>query len=204
VASSIDRNADDLNERAPAPDDTDRLIAELRARGIDFLTGGRDEALAAEVAVHPLPPADLLRRLGSCEEPSVRDATIALLLLHPEFASDLPSTIPPADATAAQLAVLALAAAYLQREWRARLALALGAKPPLRARYWREWHQPDPDAEPEYGLRALAVRERARTGRLVNYLAIWQQQVDHLIEQAWRARRQAGRAANERASTGGR
>jgi hypothetical protein len=199
VASSIDQNLDRRDQGAPDRDDVDRLIAELRARGVDFLTGGRDEAIGTEVAARPLPPAELLRRLASCREPSIRDATIALLLLHPELAADLPPTVPsPADPIASQLAVLALAAVYLQREWRVRLVLALGERSPLPARYWHEWHLPDPDTEPEYGLRMLAARERARAGRPVNYLAMWQQQIDHLTSQAWRARRRARGAIDGR------
>jgi hypothetical protein len=130
----------------------------------------------------------------------VRDATIALLLLHPELAEHLRATVQPGeDTTADQLAVLVLAAAYLQRRWRTRLALALDRIEPqqdLPALHWREWNLPNPDGpppdSPERGLRALAVRERLRRGLPLNYLAAWEQQVDHLANQAWRARRGGG------------
>jgi hypothetical protein len=194
----------DPSERKRHADEIDRLIAELRARGIDFLTGGRDDALDAEVAAHPLEPAELLLRLASCAEPSVRDATIALLLLHPELATFLPLAIhATADALTQQLAVLALAAAYLQRQWRTRLALAIGGRSMLSVSYWRAWELPDLDGDPALGLRALAAHERERTGRPVNYLAMWQQQVDHLMSQAWRARRRAQRVLDEAKSLEG-
>jgi hypothetical protein len=200
MAASRESSTDEPASGSRA-DETERLIAELRARGIDFLTGGRDDALAAAVAAHPLAPTDLLYRLASCPEPSVRDATIALLLLHPELAAYLPLTLPSSTgANAQQVAALALAATYLRRGWQARLALALGTKPPLSVEYWCEWRLPDPDSDPEYGLRMLAVRERERTGRPVNYLAMWQQQVDHLTSQAWRAHRRAQRPSDERQS----
>ena len=187
----------DPSESKRRADESDRLNAELHARGVAFLTGGRDDALEAEVTAHPLEPEDLLLRLASCAEPSVRDATIALLLLHPELMAHLLRAVPtPSDAAAQQLAVLALAAVYLQREWRSRLALAIGDRPLVSLSYWRAWQLPDPDGDPEYGLRALAARERECTGRPVNYLAMWQQQVDHLTSQAWRVRRRAQRLSS--------
>lgn len=125
MASSRETSEASTDEPAIAselfPDETDRLVAELRAWGIDFLTGGRDATLEAEVAAHRLAPADLLCHLAACSEPSVRDATIALLLLHPELGVHLPSAISSSpDTISQQLEVLALAAVYLQREWRTR------------------------------------------------------------------------------------
>src|SRR5258708_25444270 len=107
-----------------ATDNVDRLIAELRRRGIAFLTGGGDPDLAESVARHPLPSYDLLRQLAACPEPSVRDATIALHLLHPKLAEAIPAEIPPVatgqDESPERLAALGLAALYLQRPWRRR------------------------------------------------------------------------------------
>jgi len=188
----------DPSESERCADEIERLIAELRARGVDFLTGRRDAALDAEVTAHPLEPAHLLVRLAACAEPSVRDATIALLLLHPELSAHLPHPLAtPTDAATQQLAVLALAAAYLRRQWWTRLALALGDRTPVSVSYWRTWQLPDPDGDSALGLSAPATRERERTGRPVNYLAMWQQQVDHLTSQAWRARRRARRVSDE-------
>lgn len=96
----------------------------------------------------------------------MRDATIALLLLHPELAEHLPPAHATTDdGTLQQLATLGLAAAYLQRQWRSRLTLALGPKPVLSINYWRAWELPDPDGPPpEYGLCRLAAHERQRRG----------------------------------------
>ncbi|MGH2517848.1 MAG: hypothetical protein ACRDHP_19550 [Ktedonobacterales bacterium] len=119
--------------RFDQPDDeTDRLIAELRARGIAYLSGGHDAAIVAEAAVHPLADSELLRRLASCAEPRVRNATVALFLLHPELASVAVEAMRRADAeTAQRLAVVLLAALYLLHLWRTRLRLALGREPQL-------------------------------------------------------------------------
>jgi hypothetical protein len=125
----------------------------------------------------------------------VRDATIALLLRHPDLAAYLPAEADAPNGPGQEsLFVLALAAIYLQRMWRTRLALALGELPLLPARYWAAAGLPDPDGSldglrAEMGLRALAVGEWQRTGRPFNYLSMWQQQVDHLAAQAWRERR---------------
>lgn len=185
----------DQPAREAAPfDDVDRLIAELRAYGIDDLTGGRDPALAAFVERYPLPRAILLRQLAACPEPSVRDASIALLLLRPELVSQLPleiatdssatdESIAESPSTPPALVTLALAAAYLQRIWRTRLSLAGASTSPLIIGYWRSLNLPDPDDSAEEGVRALAIYERGRRGQPLNYLAMWQQPVDHLIHQ---------------------
>ncbi|MBF6589399.1 MAG: hypothetical protein IVW57_02570 [Ktedonobacterales bacterium] len=184
---------------APEEASSDRLIAELRSHGIAFLTGGRDATLDAEVARDPLATAELLDQLARCEEPSVRYAVIALLLLHPDLADSLPSDSPDvAESARERLIVMALAAIYLQRMWRSRLTLALGPIPWLPARFWRARGLPDPDGPPlgraaEYGLQALAVRERRRLSKPFNFLSMWQQQVDHLIAQGWRARQRRSR-----------
>ena len=191
---STGMNQTDL--RRPNVDEVSLLLAELYAQGITFLTGSQDAARSIAPAAHPLAPDELLRRLAASSEPSVRDATIALLLLHPELAVHLPPVTEPLSVAGEQLAVLALVAAYLQRLWSARLQLAIGPHPQLVIHYWREWSLPDPHVAPEEGIRALAVRERRRTGKPLNYLAAWQQQVDHLTSQGWRAH-QAQRAMAE-------
>src|SRR5579863_8358660 len=138
-------------------DEVSLLLAGLYANGITFLTGSQDAVQSIALAEHQLAPHELLARLASSTEPSVRDATIALLLLHPELAIHLPTTMAPLSAADEQLAVLALAAAYLQRQWRARLALAIGPRPPVVVGYWRDWKLPDPDIAAQEGIRELAV-----------------------------------------------
>jgi hypothetical protein len=179
-------------------DDPDRLVAELRARGVRYLSGGREAELEQAVMEAPLQPAELLCHLAASAEPRVRDATIALLLLHPELAGAVAdiaqhaaeSDSAKADTVTEQVVVLALAAAYLRHIWRTRLTLALGPTPWLPLPQWQAREMPAPwHLDGEWGLRALAERERRRRAVPFNFLSAWQDQVDHLVAQAWMERR---------------
>jgi hypothetical protein len=183
-------------EAAPhTASDVPRLLAELRARGIHYLSGERDPALEAEVAAQPLPARELLLALAGCQEPRVRDAVIALLVLHPALASAIPAAIlrqhlegASGDDAMEQLAVLALAAMYLQSMWRSKLDLILGRREHLSVEHWRARDLPPPaDFAGACGLRALAAYERQRRGVAYNFASAWQDQVDHLIAQEWTA-----------------
>ena len=57
------------------------LVVALRAWGLDYLTAG-----VSRQPPPAIPPVQLLQRLARAPEPRVRDATIALLLLHPQLA----------------------------------------------------------------------------------------------------------------------
>lgn len=174
-------------------DETDRLIAELRARGIAYLSGGHDAAIVADVAAHPLPDGELLRRLAICEEPRVRNAVIALVLLHPALVETALREMAQSDdvETAERLAVLLLAALYLLHLWRTRLRLALGREPELSEQFleplWQSRHLPNPTLYfGELGLRALEDAEQRRRGVPFRFLGDWQDQLDHLVDQEWR------------------
>lgn len=190
-------------EISAADDETERLIAELRARGIAYLSGGHDPQVASLVAANSLPPVELICRLAASQESRVRNALIALLLLHPDLADVVPDALAQADpATAEQIVVLALAALYLSHLWSTRLALALGFRPVLPeeqwARFWRERGLPAPtEFHGELGLRALQEAERLRRGLPLNFLGDWQNQVDRLLAQGWAARRRDAMSAGE-------
>jgi hypothetical protein len=165
-----------------------RLLAELHARGIRYLSGGEDMTLtAAEL----LPPAELLRRLAACPEARVRNATIALLLLHPELADAVPDALVGSESAVAEaLKTLVLATLYLQRLWETSLAVTIGHAPTLPesdfAWMWRQRRLPSPDEmHGELGLRHLQEAEQRRLGLPLNLLADWQDQVDHLMRQEW-------------------
>ncbi len=167
--------------------EVERLIAELRARGIAYLSGGHAAPIRARVAQAPLEPALLLRRLAECQESRVRNAIIGLLLRHPELAAALPAAIEGATPEAAeQIITLALAALYLQRLWRTRLALAFGSQPWLPAqkwaRFWKARSLPHPAlCQGEAGLRALEAAEQRRRGLPFTFLGDWQQQLEQLL-----------------------
>lgn len=169
-----------------------RLLAELHARGIRYLSGGEDMTLtAAEL----LPPAELLRRLSACPEARVRNATISLLLLHPELADAVPDALAGSDTAVAEaLTTLVLATLYLQRLWETSLAVTMGHVSTLPesdfAWLWRQRGLPPPEElDGEIGLRELQAAEQRRVGLPLNLLADWQDQVDHLMRQEWARRR---------------
>lgn len=171
-----------------APDATERLIGELRGYGVTYLSGGR--TLAASAAA-PVRPPELLRRLAVCADARVRDATIALLLLHPAIIGEV-----AADHELSETAItLLLAATYLQATWRTRLTLAIGPRAMALYGGWSARALPAPWRDDgEVGLRALAAYERRRVGHAYNLLAAWNTQVDRLCAQAWSARRTERRA----------
>jgi hypothetical protein len=175
-------------------DMTDRLLAELRALGIGYLSGGHDPAVVATVAADPLPPTDLLCALAACPEARVRDATIALLLLHPELAHAIPDALARSDPEARErLATLALAALYMVHLWYTRLNLALGTAPSLPedvlASLWQQRNLPPPDElHGEWGLRCLEASEQKRLGVPFTFMSDWQNALDHLLTQEWMRR----------------
>ncbi len=162
-------------------DEDERLIAELRNHGVAYLSGGHSPP-AAEVA--PLAPLELLQRLAACDDARVRDAGIALLLLHPTIIGEVADhALPETGIT------LLLAASYLRMIWRTRLSLAIGLRATARYGDWSARALPAPWRDDgEWGLRALAQRERERVGHAYNYLADWTAQVDRLCAQAWSAK----------------
>src|SRR5690348_12912610 len=86
------------------------LVAALRAWGLDYLTSS-----GARKAGSSIPPVQLLQRLARCPQARIRDAIIALLLLHPELANVIPTALATAEQeTREQLTTLVLAALYLQ------------------------------------------------------------------------------------------
>jgi len=175
--------------RAPGPGasaqheaerEAERLVGELRRNGVTYLAGGYTAPAPSETSMQP---DELLRRLSVCDDARVRDATIALVLLHPTLVTDVSHST---QALPEPLMTLLLAATYLQASWRTRLTLALGPHPGARYDGWRPRDLPAPwrdDGEP--GLRALAAYERRRVGHTYNFVAAWTDQVDHLCAQAW-------------------
>lgn len=176
--------------------DTERLIAELRHQGIGYLSGGQDPELAQSVSYAPLPFDELLRRLAMCPESRVRNAVISLLLLHPERVNDVIQALEESDTeTGESLAVLMLAALYLQELWRTRLTFALGRHKELPtnlfADLWKQRDLPEPATfHGELGLLALQAAEQSRYGTAFAYRGDWQNQVDRLLAQYELDRRQ--------------
>ncbi len=165
------------------------MIGALRSWGIEYLVGDETPRELAGIERESLPAVDLVKRLAQCGYPRVRDASIALFLLHPELAPAVLEALQTSEvAVAEQIATLILATLYLQRLWSLRLTLALGRSPSFPesafAFVWRGRHLPPPAYHNgKWGLQALQVAEQRRSGLPLNYLGDWQNQVDHLLLQ---------------------
>jgi len=171
-------------------EDANSLIHVLRNWGIHYLVV--DDV--AQNAVLPLqeqsmPAIELLQRLAQCSYPRVRDACIALFLLHPELTPTILTTLKiSTEDVKEQLATLVLATLYLQRLWSVRLALAFGhpstfPEAPFAA-LWLSRHLPPPCYhDGAWGLYMLEMAEQQRSGLALNYRADWQNQIDHLLLQ---------------------
>ncbi len=162
------------------------LVEELRARGVFYLTGSLS---ASERTRDHLTTPALLQRLMRCSNARVRDATISLLLLHPEVTDDVCKTLACSTAIEReQLITLTLATLYLQQFWWYRLTLALGHSPTLSEEpftdLWRTRHLPPPVAYcGHWGLLALERYEQQHYGLPLAFLGDWQNQLKHLLSQ---------------------
>jgi hypothetical protein len=169
--------------------EADRLISILRHWGVCYLVGEE----------YPLRPADalhdretsvtLIRSLARCALPRVRDASIALFILHPELAPAVLEVLQSSEPQVReQVTVLTLATLYLQRLWSVRLTLALGHAPAFPeapfAFLWEQYHLPPPACgDGEWGLVALQEAEQQRSGMPLTFRGDWQNQMDHLLLQ---------------------
>jgi Nucleotidyltransferase of unknown function (DUF6036) len=170
--------------------EVDQLITQLRAWGVTYLVGLEHDAHSSSLQREQMSPATLIKLLAQCNEyPRVRDASISLLLLHPELADSILEALQESEpGVAEQIAVLTLATIYLQRLWSVRLTLALGYPPCFPeqrfAFLWRSRNLPPPACHyGKWGLLALQEYEQKRTGLPFTYIGDWQNQIDHLLLQ---------------------
>jgi hypothetical protein len=186
-----DKSADAINRVPPSSAlvEEAELITLLQAWGISYLTGGLPEQSLTSQAAERESAPELLRRLARCNNVRVRDATISLLLLHPELAEAMQIAIRQSSLEDGEmLIVLTLATLYLQRIWWYRLALAMGRMPTFPAEpfasLWRSRHLPSPVAHcGRWGLLALEKAEQRRSSLPLTFSGDWQNQVHHLLLQ---------------------
>jgi hypothetical protein len=171
-------------------EDADRLIRDLRGRGIAYLVGDEASADQKDVDEREQPSnVELIQRLAQCSYPRVRDASISLFLLHPELVPDILQAIQESEPEVRQqIATVVLATLYLQRLWSIQLILALGHPPNFPeapfASLWQSRHLPPPAYHNgAWGLQMLQAAEQERSGLPLNYQGDWQNQVDHLLLQ---------------------
>jgi hypothetical protein len=157
-----------------APPDRDRLVAALRRLGVGFYAPSD-----AEEGPRALTASELISGLAASPEARLRDALVALLMRHPEFAPDIAVTSgklrgPAAEALREQYT----AAACLQRLWRTTLALYLPDTAPLPDLFGPQLDLPPlDDFHGELALRELAARSD------FNQLAAWHAVADQLLAQ---------------------
>ncbi|RAQ96249.1 hypothetical protein [Thermogemmatispora tikiterensis] len=174
------------------PVEIQTLIAILREWGIYYLVASAPPPAGTSTTVDPV---ELLLRLASCSFPLVENATISLFILHPELAPAAQEVLQRCEGEPRErLAVLILATLYLQRWWFFRLAFALGRlstfpEEPF-ASLWQERQVPPPSTDGgRAGLPALEKYLQRRYGLPLNFMADWQNQIDHLLEQEEAKRR---------------
>lgn len=167
-------------------DEVNALIRLLHSQGVFYLMGSSPSSCEEKEAIDPV---RLLQRLAACNYPLVENASISLLLLHPELASSVGTVLRESEPDLAEnLAVVTLATLYLQQWWFFRLTFALGHLPSFPEEpftsLWEDRHLPPPFAGyGQTGLLALQAYQQQRYGVPLNFLADWQNQIDHLLAQ---------------------
>jgi hypothetical protein len=132
--------------------DRERLVAALRARGVDYLAPG-------DAAGAPVDDEALVASLAGHADPRLRQALCALFLVQPGLAPLVPPLAErlPREA-AVELTAQYMAAVYLRAIWATRLAHYLPALAPLPDHFSHALQLPSPDVDyGEGGLRALAA-----------------------------------------------
>jgi len=179
-----------LNNKSVSTQDEDpgRLIKVLRSWGIEYLMDSGIARLPNKTAKR-MPATKLVKRLAQCKYPRVRDASISLLLLHPELADAVLEAYQTSEpGIAEQIAVSILASLYLQRLWSFQLTLVLGHTPSFPEEHflqlWQSRNLPAPKChQGEAGLIALQEAEQRRLGLPLNFIGDWQNQINHLLLQ---------------------
>jgi Nucleotidyltransferase of unknown function (DUF6036) len=179
-----------LSNLSDAWNEVDELIGTLRAWGINYLVGLDYSGSPSRIERDQESSVALIQHLAQCDEyPRVRDASIALFLLHPELADSVLQAIKESEPEIAErITVLTLATLYLQRLWFLRLTIALGHIPSFPEQrfefLWKSRNLPPPAYHyGKYGLSALQEAEQRRTGFPFTYIGDWQNQVDQLLLQ---------------------
>lgn len=154
----------------------DDLVNILNSLDVPFLAGGTSGG-----QVFDIPASSLLARLAASPEARLRLALIPLLLRHPQFAAQASSTLKELPAAAASVfKCYFVAAALLQRKYWGRLQ-ALGMPSMLLpALFFAELAIPDV-CHPDDGLKLLADRQAALSGRQINWLGTYEHAADRYL-----------------------
>jgi hypothetical protein len=161
------------------------LVAALHARGICYL------APSPQGDEPALNDAELMLGLATSKDGRIRFALAGLLLVHPELAHlaahmietcDTKGVSQPASPKAwEELRKQYVAAAYLQRMWRTRLAFHFGEQPEIPDRFTESLNLPKASVMfGEMGLRMLTERSP------YNDWSSYEQVIDMICEQPCR------------------
>ena len=155
----------------------ERIVAELEQLGVTYLS--RREA---QSATETRPPEKLLADLSRQPSARVREAIIALLLAHPEYAAAVPvalNQLTPAEQTT--LRVFYTAAVLLQQEYAEQLHPYLVARwQPLPDLFSTELGLPHRGSHRER-LTRLDHTHRRLSGAAVNWAGTYENVVRHLV-----------------------
>ena len=160
--------------------DRDSLVAQLRELGVRYLTPTDAQVDETRRVATP----DLLGRLAAHPDPRLRHALIAVFILHPDLAGEVPKLIDVLD-PAARVELMAhyMAAVYLQRMWRTRLGFYLDVRllPDL---FSSELGLPSPEERHgKTGLHAVAQWHANQSPYPFNQLSSYHHVMDLLFAQ---------------------
>jgi hypothetical protein len=144
---------------AYVPEGWDELTSALNARGVRHVAPTR--AVGSSID-----DVGLFVSLWSSSDARLRESAVALLLVRPELADAAVRAIALLPEPRRERAMMAyVAASALQRMWRTRLGLALGAQPTIPARFLGRWSLPPlEEHHGELTLVAVAELEEATHG----------------------------------------
>jgi hypothetical protein len=180
-----------LPDRLDAPDVAVwvDLVARLKALDVQYLSGG--SAWEGRASHYPtaqdVPVARLISDLASAQHPRLRDALVALLFRHPEYASTARqvATTLPCESRAHRLIFSSIvAAAALREAWRFTLDIYLPGQPNIEADdISRELGVPVPGED--YGrasLRALSALLACNQPFPFDFARAWEDVADHILD----------------------
>lgn len=167
----------------------DDLVDRLAAHDIPYLTGGSvwDGRASryggpADAEIHAL-----IRDLARAPQARLRNALVALLFRHPEYAGaarEVTSALESGDAARLLIAASVLVAAALRGMWGFVLGIYLPGQPPIRAEdLAAELDVPSPTVD--YGRPCIAaIADLLRTGQLFpfNYESAWNDTATHVLD----------------------
>lgn len=163
--------------------DEDRLVAELEQLGITYLSRREPTSVDSVRAPHEL-LSDLIRQPNA----RVRGAAIAVLLLHPDFATAVPAAISDlSQADQMTLRIFYTAAVILQVKYAGRLQIIAPSTRPL----------PDlfsvtlgvlRSGSPDEQLSALGRIHQRLSGSAVNWAGTYDNIAQHLVNRLERER----------------